>query len=223
VIDSIRIASERIGHAVDLSRQLSTTDPHQPVCAPLLTELAGELAAFDDGMKMVIEKLPPTFFYDELRPFFEFVEIGGNQYRGPAVGHLPLYLVDLVLWSADQGTEGYHDFRLESVEYSLPQWRAIEPALASGASLVTRTRDALIASAPGPATLHESAAALAAALRTLVAFRGKHITVARRSYPAEYHHDDLPGGGSVPLLQEILDLVRHMANLVRPATVTVTG
>jgi hypothetical protein len=84
--------------------------------------------------------------------------------------------------------------------------------------LTTKVSAALAAvpqSGPLPDWLRASASALADALRVLVVFRGKHITYARRTYPPEYQDQAGSGGGTIALLQDILDLTRENANLVR--------
>ena len=166
-----------------------------------------------------------------MRPYFDEIEVDGGRYLGPTAGHVPLYLIDLVLWAADQGTPEFHAYRQLGGQYTMPRWRALESRWRQSAPLISRVGEALNALPPNetvPAALRDSAAALTSALRVLVlvVFRGKHVTYARKTYPtdsAEYGVGS--GGGTIAMLQEILDLTRQNANLGRssPRPVTASG
>ena len=54
-------------------------------------------------MKRVLLGVSPEFFARELRPYFEDVHVAGRLYMGPAAAHIPLFLVDVLLWASDRG------------------------------------------------------------------------------------------------------------------------
>jgi monodechloroaminopyrrolnitrin synthase len=219
MMDSVRVALRRVGNALTHCDQLSELDPHDPKFPLLLTDLADQLTAFDEAMNLVNDKLAPEFFYDVMRPYFEEIEVGGQRYLGPTAGHVPLFLVDLNLWAAGQGTPEYHSYRQSGSQYTLAHWRALEAKFTAAPPLTTKITTALASLPPDrpvPINLKDSAAALATALRVLIVFRGKHITYAKRTYPPDSHEQKGgSGGGTIALLQDILDLTRQNASLVR--------
>jgi hypothetical protein len=217
MMNSARLALDHLGDALALCDQLSTSDPRDRGFAVLMSRLTTELTAFDESMNVVNEGVPPKFFYDVMRPFFDEIEVGGVRYMGPTAGHVPLFLVDLVLWTSGEGSEDYHRYRTSGSQYTLPQWSALQYDWAERPALTRRVAEAM-SEPDAPATVQASAAALAAALRVLVVFRGKHVTYARKAYAEEDQEHGGSGGGSIGLLQEILDLTRQNANLVREAT-----
>jgi hypothetical protein len=181
MMDSVRTALARVGDALASCEQLVDLELGTPELPELLTGLAEALGAFDAGINLLNEKVPPEFFYVTMRPYYDEIEVAGRRYQGPTAGHVPLSVVDIALWAADHGSGRYDDYRLSGLQYTLPRWRALAARWARGPSLTARMSAALRASAagePAPARLADSAAALAAALRVLVVFRGKHITYA---------------------------------------------
>jgi hypothetical protein len=206
-IESVRVALRRYGAAIDLGERLCGADPHGPGFPVLLNGLAGELGAFETAMDLAHEKLPPPFFYDELLPYFSGeIKIGGIAYIGPTAAHIPLSVIDMLVWESDHGSAALADYRLWALPYTMPRWRALHARWATIPSLTTRVRAAMADPAPagtGPTdtVLRESVAALAAVLRALLVFRGKHAAYARKGSSAE----------ALALLRDIIDQTRRVA------------
>jgi hypothetical protein len=168
-------------------------------------------------MRMLQGKVSPEFFARSLRPYFQAVLVDGQAYFGPAASHVPLFLVDLVLWAADRGTPDYAEFQREVVPYLIPAWRGLPPRWAGLPSVVSRLAAALREPAPSPA-VRAAAPACAEVLRALIEFRGKHVVFARKAYdPDTGLYPNGSGGGTIDLLATILELTRANRDLVRPA------
>lgn len=221
LIESVRISYPALRVGLALGPELLHADPADPAFAPLVRTLGGHLEAMVRAMDLTVREVTPQFFGDVLRPYLEGVDVGGEQYLGPAAAQLPMWLVDTLLWAADRTTEEYAGFAATLVPYGLPQWRELAALWGDAPSLVTRVVAALEAAdgtqaGPPPAVV-DSADALVGALRTVVTFRGRHLGITRRVYEADAQQFTVgSGGGSVDLLRRILDLTKENARLSRP-------
>ncbi len=217
LMNGARMSLPHLGDSIDLCERLVGLDPSDPDFAPLADELADRIGAFDEAISMVVRTVTPEFFARGMRPYYEEITVGGVTYLGPAAAHVPLFLVDLALWASDHGHEVYDGFIHEAALHTLPQWRSLVPGWERSPSLVTRVADRLraVGDAEPPADLVAAAKALTRALRALVLFRGKHLTIARKAYREEVRLYELgSGGGSIALLHQILDLTRANSGLV---------
>jgi len=213
-----RMSLPHLGASVDLCHRLADADPHDPDFGSLLTELTGEVAAFDHAISMVVDKVAPEFFARELRPYYEEVTVGDRVYLGPAAAHLPLFLVDLLVWASDNGHAVYDEFIGETAWHTLPQWRTLVPRWGKGPSLVTKVSAALSAVPDGtdpPPALRAASAGVCDALRMLIRFRGKHLAIARKAYDEELRLYDVGSGGApIELLKRILALTKENSTTV---------
>jgi hypothetical protein len=205
--DSVRMVMPELHEALAVCAALSDSAPDRPECAALLDELDGHLATMVQSIDMVAREVDPTFFARTLRPYFDEIAVGRRSFLGPAAAQVPLWLVDQLLWASDRADGTYAEFTADSVQYSLPRWRAYHHRWRRRPSLVSRI--AVAAGCGDSPDLRRSAEALVRVLRTIMVFRGRHLGVARQAYRAQVRlFPTGSGGGTVELLQVILDLVR---------------
>ncbi|MFB9853032.1 monodechloroaminopyrrolnitrin synthase PrnB family protein [Micromonospora andamanensis] len=211
LINAVRTCVPHLARAVDIGRSLLDEDPAAPTHADRLASLTSHIAVADTVMSGVRVTVAPEFFARVLRPFYEDVRVGGRAYMGPAAAHIPIFLIDLLLWASDRGSPDYLQFCAEVASQTLPQWQQRYAEWAGTPSVTSR----VVAALEGPGTssadehVESSARSLRHALQTLTAFRGKHLVMARRAYQEELRLYELgSGGGSVGLLEEILALTR---------------
>jgi len=219
LIDSVRLSLPRLAQAVELCVPLMEAELTSPEFLTAMGSLRANLGSLDESIELVLDRVSPRFFATELRPYFDEVVIDGRVFRGGAGAGLPVPLLDLALWAADQDAGDYEDFWREGIPYALPEWRRLYPVLAAGPSLVTRVTAALRESGTGPVEprLYSAATAVEESLRALLAFRAKHVTVARKAYQEDVRLFPAgSSGGSVDLLASIVRLTRDNARLVRP-------
>ncbi|AWL41091.1 DUF1864 domain-containing protein [Streptomyces sp. SM18] len=220
LIDAVRRCVPDLARAVEAGRVLRAEEPGSAAHADAMAALAGHITAADRAMGRVNAHVTPEFFALVLRPYFEDVRIAGRRYMGPAAAHVPLFLLDLLLWASDRGSGQYRGFCHEVALQTLPDWQELYAEWTAGPSVTTRVVAALDGPSPPPGTGHVLAGAegLRQALRSLTSFRGKHLVMARRAYHAEVRLYELgSGGGSVGLLEEILALTRQNGAVVGPA------
>lgn len=212
LVGAVRTCVPELAHAVELAGALRGVDPRSPAHADKLAALAGHLTAADRAMTDVLAGVTPEFFARVLRPYFEEVSVAGRVYMGPAAAHVPLFLVDVLLWASDRSGREYLAFCEEVASHTLPEWRERYEEWSASPSMASRVVEAL----GGPCTASErehvrtGARELREALRSLTSFRGKHLVMARRAYRPDLRLYELgSGGGSTDLLEEILALTRR--------------
>ena len=219
LMNSARMSLPHLRVAVQTCQGLVDADPRDPQTANTLASVAEELSSFDAAITMVVEKVTPEFFAQQMRPYYEEIRVGTATYLGPAAAHVPLFLVDLVMWAADRCSEVYSEFIRDVSQHTLPCWRALIPGWRSKPSLVSRLIDALqpLGEAPPGPELQASAKRFGDVLRTLIVFRGKHLGIARKAYKDDLKLYELgSGGGSIALLHDIMLLTRENARLLGP-------
>ncbi len=202
-IEVVNVAFRRYAAAIGLAERLSEAQPHTPEFSLLLNALADELGAFDASMNLAHEKLDPAWFFGEFIPFTAEIEVNGTNYMGPSAAHVPLAVIDMLVWESDHASKDLTGYRLERLRYTMPRWRALNSRWATVSSLTTRV-GAAITGDPAPA-VRDSAAALGAVLRALLVFRAKHVAYARKGSKEK----------NVALLRDIIDQNRRMTEVAR--------
>jgi hypothetical protein len=141
------------------------------------------LQAIDQGLDVMIDSIitvkrqvSPEFFTNEMRPYFDPIEIKGKKYLGAGGAQLQFVAIDFMLWGADDGHEMYRDYFAENAEYLSPEQRhhlslAIESN--SNESLLTYLQNT-----------HDPELAIAclAVLKKLKKFRLPHRRVAEENF-----------------------------------------
>lgn len=210
LIDSTRITLGPLADAVELCRQLSVMDVEDmsgPLCA-----LATHVRSFGESMRTLRGRLTPEYFAATMRPYFQPVRVGGRPYAGPAGSQVPLFLVDIVVWAADQGSPEFTEFHQHATPYLVPAWRDLPDRWTRTPSVVTRIAAAMRLRDPAA---EQTARACADVLRALIEFRGKHIVFARKAYDPDIGlFPSGSGGGTVRLLDTILHLTMANRDLV---------
>lgn len=220
LMNGVRLSLLHLNKAVEVCNILPHLNIDEPEFGELLRMLALHIDFFQQSITDVVEKVTPEFFAQALRPYFEEITVKGVSYLGPAAAHVPLFLLDLVVWASDHLDSTYDEFLHESVQHTLPTWRSLLPAWKERPSLVTRICSALLEVQTDeiPPALLQSAETLHTVLHTLAVFRGKHFGIAKKAYREEVRLYELgSGGGSLTLLRTILDMTRQNTCLVLQA------
>ncbi|GAA4781111.1 monodechloroaminopyrrolnitrin synthase PrnB family protein [Streptomyces sanyensis] len=216
--DAVRMVFPRLVACLDACAELARLEPYDSGFATVLDRIGALAGAMVDSIDLTVARVSPVFFARELRAYFEEIDVGGEEYLGPAAAQVPLWLVDLTLWQCDRGDADYDAFLDASVRYSLPSWRAHRDAHRGGISAVSKLSAAFSWEGPAavPAVLAASAEALARVLKVLKTFRARHLTLARKAYAEEVRrYEEGSGGAPVALLRTVLDLTRDNETLVR--------
>ncbi len=216
--EAVRMVFPGLVASLDTCAELARLEPYDPGFARSLDRTAQHVQSMVDSIDFTVVHVSPVFFAQEMRCYFEEIDVGGADYLGPAAAQVPLWLVDLTLWQCDRSNAAYDAFLDDSVRYSLPSWRDHYAAHRGGTSAVSKLSAAISWEEVDrlPAQLARSAVALARVLRILKTFRARHITIARKAYSDELRQYDMGSGGApVELLRSVLDLTRDNETLVR--------
>lgn len=218
LMSAVRISLPRLSAAVDVCASLNDADPGDLAFALAANELAALVGAMEDSIDTVIANVTPEFFARTMRPYFEEIRVGDESYLGPAAAHVPLSLVDLLVWASDHGNDEYQDFVSHSAPYALGQWRPLYRDWQRVPSLVSRVVGVLERHPRREMSFatYASAEALCRTMRSLMVFRGKHLTIARKAYAADVGLYELgSGGGSIAMLESVTNLAKDMTSMVR--------
>ncbi|SFR28698.1 protein of unknown function [Lentzea waywayandensis] len=221
---AVRISLPRLSDAVDLCAVLDSAEPGDLTFALATNELAALVGSMEDSIDTVLANVTPEFFAKTMRPFFEEIRVGDEVYLGPAAAHVPLSIVDLLVWACDRGGDEYLEFADDSVVYGLQHWKPLHGKWRRTKSLVTRVTDELqrcSAEEALPLAMYASAEALCRTVRSLMVFRGKHLTIAKKAYATDVGLYELgSGGGSVAMLEAITNSTRAISTLLRRSVTT---
>jgi hypothetical protein len=203
LVECVRVAVPHLESAIERLVALDEVDPRAGAFADACAAAERDVGTMVDVIDLARSRVDVVFFARGLRPYFEPVRVLGREYLGPAAAHVPLYLVDDLVWAADCGDAELRRMQDEAAEHSPARWRRAYVARAAAPSLAARV---LRAHAEG-ADMRASARALVALLDVLVRFRGRHHGVARRAYdPLVRLHDVGSGGYATPALTRVLRL-----------------
>ncbi|MFE0465351.1 monodechloroaminopyrrolnitrin synthase PrnB family protein [Kitasatospora sp. NPDC058965] len=211
LIHSVRVGAPAVERAVLALAPLPGLDPAAPEYAAALTGARTQLAPLIEAIGAVAAQVPPAaFFTARLRPYMQEIRVGGRAYCGPAAAHLPLHLVDQLLWAGDRTDPVHQQLRAELLEYGLPEWRRLHRAREGRESVVSALVRALRAAGEQvPAALLRSAGAAAELLRTLVVFRGRHLRLVREGYAGDGPFRAGSAGAAPAVVRHLLDLTRE--------------
>ncbi|WP_371502379.1 DUF1864 family protein [Kitasatospora sp. NBC_00374] len=217
LIDAVRASAPAVERAALVLAGLSGLKPDEPAFADGCEDAARQLALLPEVAARVTRSVDPAgFFMARLRPYMEDVRVGGRRYFGPAAAHVPLYLVDHLLWSGDRPDPEHLSLQEELTGYGLPGWAALYRERAGLPSVATVLARALDEAGPRPGPdLRRTAEAVAGLLRSLLAFRGRHLRLVRRAYTEEAGYGAGSAGAAPETVRLVLELTRQRARQVR--------
>lgn len=179
LIEATRIAFPHLEEAVERCVRLSET----PILSNSFAEEAEAASIALDGLITSIiltrKSVDPMFFAVHLRPYFEAVRLGENEYAGSAAAPLSVGMIDHLLWSSDCTHVDYRSFQDHNILYNVPEMKRLYTELMGKPSLVTRFLQTECSDAD---MRKRNAVALDSILSQIINFRGKHLAVAKSAY-----------------------------------------
>lgn len=215
--EAVRTVFPRLCESLVHCQEIGRLHPADDAFAPAVRRLGHMVESMVEAIDVVGAGVSPTFFARVLRPYFEDVTVAGRAYLGPGAAQVPLWLVDVTLWASDRSDACYADFQQESVPYALPAWREFYASRAGTLSAVSKLERAIEEHGTDrlPPSVEASAQAVAAVLRTVKTFRGRHFRIARQAYDEKVRlYDSGSRGGPIALLRRVLALTRENEALV---------
>ncbi|MGU3781688.1 monodechloroaminopyrrolnitrin synthase PrnB family protein [Burkholderia metallica] len=218
LLESVRISMAALEAAIALTVELYDVPLRSPAFEPGCVELATYLQKMVESIVYAYRFISPQVFYDELRPFYEPIQVGGRSYLGPGAVEMPLFVLEHVLWGAQSDHAAYREFKETYLPYVLPAFRAIYARFDGRPALVDRVLgDAQAARVRGE-PVGAGLAALERVFEILLHFRAPHLKLAERTYEAGHSGPSIGSGGYAPsMLGDLLTLTRDARSRVRAA------
>jgi monodechloroaminopyrrolnitrin synthase len=218
LLESVRISMAALEAAIAMTVELTDVPLRSPAFADGCDELATYLHKMVESIVYAYRFISVQVFYDELRPFYEPIRVGGQRYLGPGAVEMPLFVLEHVLWGAQSDHPPYREFKETYLPYVLPEFRAVYARFAGRPALVDRA----LAEAHTARVRGESVGAGLAALDrvfdVLLRFRAPHLKLAERAYEAGQSGPAIGSGGYAPsMLGDLLTLTRTARSRLRAA------
>ncbi|WP_433654261.1 monodechloroaminopyrrolnitrin synthase PrnB family protein [Nocardia sp. CA-128927] len=217
LIDAVRVGTMLIDEIAPTLAGLAQLHPRDVAFGEICHAAADQLETLPEIMNDVYRNVDPVKFYaSRLGPFMTDVVVADRQYYGPAPVHVPLYLIDRLVWSSDHGDADLRYFQNDLVRYGLPQWRRLFQHTERAPSLVTRLVREFDHPAGPPATrVADAMDGVIRIMNGLVTFRTTHNLLAGGAYTDDSRYSTGTAGVSPGLLNHILTLTRDCAQYAR--------
>lgn len=218
LLESVRISMASLEAAIALIVELSDVPLRAPAFAEGCVELAACLQKMVDSIVYAYRFISPKVFYDELRPFYEPVRVGGRSYLGPGAVEMPLFVLEHVLWGSQSDHPAYLEFKETYLPYVLPEFRAIYARFDGRQALVDRVLGEAQAARVRGEPVGAGLAALERVFEVLLHFRAPHLKLAERTYEAGQSGPSIGSGGYAPsMLGDLLTLTRDARSRLHAA------
>lgn len=113
-------------------------------------------------------------FGEDLRPYYDSIEVQSKKYLGPGAVEMPLFVFDHLLWGAECWEETYVEFQKTFLPYCLPAFRQLYVAFENKPSLLTKVCQELKTAQTANSTALHGANTLVKIFTTLIGFRKPH-------------------------------------------------
>jgi hypothetical protein len=215
LIASIRLALPRLDRAIRTLTELAAAPALDEEFLERSLRVETELRGLVEAIEYARSRVDAVFFAQVLRPYFEPITVGGAPYLGSAAAHIPLWLVDHLLWASDRSGEDLQALTEDAAKHALPMWTLIYVRHAASPSVLTRVLRLVAEGGPLSDAIGHS---VYRSMRTVLQFRGKHRVLAEQAYrPGIRRHSTGSGGYSVVSLDGLLKTTLQAANEIRHA------
>lgn len=165
--------------------------------ASALTTLDANLDIAIQSIVSVMRSLPPEYFTNEMRPYFDPMVIGGERYLGAGGAQLQFVAFDYVLWGADDTDPTYTQYFSENYRYLTPSQRS------SIGEVLTKYDNNTLLKHIALNDDKEAASSALGALKKMKKFRNPHRKLAQSNF--KVRKDGQVGSGSYTT--DILDVL----------------
>ena len=218
LLESVRISMAALEAAIGMTVELYDVPLRSPSFAEGCDELADYLHKMVESIVYAYRYISVQVFYDELRPYYEPIRVGGRSYLGPGAVEMPLFVLEHVLWGSQSDHPGYREFKETYLPYVLPAFGAIYARFAGAPSLVDRVLDEVQATGARGEPVVAGLAALDRVFEILLRFRAPHVKLAELAYEVGRSGPTIGSGGYAPsMLGDLLTLTRAVRSRLRAA------
>ncbi|MEW7855000.1 monodechloroaminopyrrolnitrin synthase PrnB family protein [Pseudomonas chlororaphis] len=218
LLESVRISMAALEAAIAVTVELSDVPLRSPAFAQGCDELEAYLQKMVESIVYAYRFISPQVFYDELRPFYEPIRVGGQSYLGPGAVEMPLFVLEHVLWGSQSDDQAYREFKETYLPYVLPAYRAVYARFSGEPALIDRALDEARAVGARDEHVRAGLTALERVFKVLLRFRAPHLKLAERAYEVGQSGPTIGSGGYAPsMLGELLTLTYAARSRIRAA------
>jgi hypothetical protein len=207
-IESFRAGMLNLPHALDLVMTAHGLSIFDRGYVQALRTADDFLVQMVDAIVTVRRHVTPEFFTSVMRPFFDAKTVGGRVYLAPGGAHMPVIILDQLLWAIGLQDPVYVAYFFENLEYQPPYVRELAIRMAEQPSLITQACEATAGLPSLPAQAGSSLRALERLLTTLSKFRMPHLVVAKANFALRGDTDVGSGGYQPDILEYLIDRIR---------------
>lgn len=156
-----------------------------------------------------IKNVSPRIFAQELRVYWESIEIGGQKYDGAGAAQLPICLIDHFLWASDRSDSIYQSYYEHTIHYIAYELRKLYATNLHRPSLVTEICAELAHRNELTPLQKDAVQEVYQLFAILIKFRQPHKKLANVTYAERYKIDPAvvgSSGHSPEILSHILNL-----------------
>lgn len=198
LLESVRISMAALEAAIAVTVELSDVPLRSPAFAQGCDELEAYLQKMVESIVYAYRFISPQVFYDELRPFYEPIRVGGQSYLGPGAVEMPLFVLEHVLWGSQSDDQAYREFKETYLPYVLPAYRAVYARFSGEPALIDRALDEARAVGARDQHVRAGLTALERVFKVLLRFRAPHLKLAERAYEVGQSGPTIGSGGTRP-------------------------
>ncbi|KTC34630.1 MAG: monodechloroaminopyrrolnitrin synthase PrnB family protein [Pseudomonas sp.] len=218
LLESVRISMAALEAAIAVTVELFDVPLRSPAFVQGCAELEAYLQKMVESIVYAYRFISPQVFYDELRPFYDPIQVGGQSYLGPGAVEMPLFVLEHVLWGSQTDDQAYREFKETYLPYVLPAYRAVYARFAEGPALLDRALGEARAVGARDEPARAGLVALERVLKVLLRFRAPHLKLAERAYEVGRSGPATGSGGYAPsMLVDLLTLTCAARSRIRTA------
>ncbi|MEK6479314.1 monodechloroaminopyrrolnitrin synthase PrnB family protein [Catalinimonas sp. 4WD22] len=209
LIKSVSIAIHPLHEAIrslnDLYHIPLSSEDFIPTCERVITYFDGMV----QGIVNAKRNVSPQYFAEELRFYFDPIELNDREYLGPGAVEMPVFVFDHMLWNCDLEDTDYDEFKQAYLPYNQAGMRELYDAYRHLPSLVNKCISELDHANEISEIRLFSARRLVKLFNLLKSFRAPHKKMADEAYEhaAKDAYREKGSGGYEPgILHYILNL-----------------
>jgi hypothetical protein len=199
-IESLKLGVPGLEQSIRNISDLYFVSPYSEEFSLYCDDIEYYFTSMIDCIVYSVQHVSPRAFALEMRPYYDPIIIGGQEYMGAGPVNLPIFVFDLILWASEVTDRAYKTFREHLIPIMTPQFREIYAMYERKPSLVRMMGELLTNHHEITLTLLESAESLNRLLDILVRFRNPHKRLAERAF----EHLDKDATGSSGYRPDIL-------------------
>jgi hypothetical protein len=158
-----------------------------------------DITGMVEAVLYVKQNVSPKVFGEELRPYYDAIEVQGKKYLGPGAVEMPLFVFDHLLWGTECREEIYVEFKKTFFPYWLPAFRQLYVVFENKPSLLTKVCQELKDAKTVNSSVLAGANTLVKIFTTLLGFRHPHKKIVNEVYvQAEKKLREQGSGGYTP-------------------------